>query len=135
MLRCSTLPLLLSAAIASASANADQVTDQIAAGLRASEARVAMQALQFAVAEIEAQPRRKMMSSPMLIQVNPGSSPFVHRSYRGIIEQNEGGITKLSLMVGARILVQIEGEGGADRQTPDAYLQGLDLPNFEALLG
>jgi hypothetical protein len=204
MLRHSTLPLLLSAAIgitASAGANADQVTDQIAAGLRAyeaGEARVAMQALQFAAAEIETQLRQRqllllpeplpgwsaedavsesgglaamiagtnlsrgyrndttgasvrititadspllammgmMMASPMLMQANPGSSPFLHGSYRGMIEQNEDGTTKLSLMVGTRILVQIEGEGGADRQALEAYLQALDLPNLEkALLG
>jgi hypothetical protein len=53
-----------------------------------------------------------------------------------MIEQNEDGTTKLSLMVGTRILVQIEGEGGADRQALEAYLQALDLPNLEkALLG
>jgi hypothetical protein len=200
MLHRSMLPLILTAAIG-ASANADQITDQIDAGRRAyeaGEARVAMQALQFAIAEIETQLRQQqlqllpeplpgwsaedavsesaglaamiagtnlsrsyrndttgasvqitvtadspllammgmMMSSPMLMQANPGSSPFLHGSYRGMIEQNEDGTTKLSLMVGTRILVQIEGEGGADRQALEAYLQALDLPNLEkALLG
>jgi hypothetical protein len=200
MLHRSILPLILTAAIG-ASANADQITDQIDAGRRAyeaGEARVAMQALQFAIAEIETQLRQQqlqllpeplpgwsaedavsesaglaamiagtnlsrsyrndttgasvqvtvtadspllammgmMMSSPMLMQANPGSSPFLHGSYRGMIEQNEDGTTKLSLMVGTRILVQIEGKGGADRETLNAYLQAMDLPKLEkALLG
>jgi hypothetical protein len=200
MLHRSMLPLILTAAIG-ASANADQITDQIDAGRRAyeaGEARVAMQALQFAIAEIETQLRQQqlqllpeplpgwsaedavsesaglaamiagtnlsrsyrndttgasvqvtvtadspllammgmMLSSPMLIQANPGSSPFLHGSYRGMIEQDEDGTTQLSLMVGTRILVQIEGKGGADRETLEAYLQAMDLPRLEkALLG
>jgi hypothetical protein len=200
MLHRSMLPLILTAAIG-ASADADQITDQIDAGRRAyeaGEARVAMQALQFAIAEIETQLRQQqlqllpeplpgwsaedavsesaglaamiagtnlsrsyrndttgasvqvtvtadspllammgmMLSSPMLIQANPGSSPFLHGSYRGMIEQDEDGTTQLSLMVGTRILVQIEGKGGADRETLEAYLQAMDLPKLEkALLG
>jgi hypothetical protein len=200
MLHRSMLPLILTAAIG-ASANADQITDQIDAGRRAyeaGEARVAMQALQFAIAEIETQLRQQqlqllpeplpgwsaedavsesaglaamiagtnlsrsyrndttgaslqvtitadspllammgmMLSSPMLMQANPGSSPFLHGSYRGTIEQDEDGTTQLSLMVGTRILVQIKGEGGADRETLEAYLQAMDLPKLEkALLG
>lgn len=204
MIRRSTLSLILIASVstvASTGSLADQITDQIDAGRRsyeAGDARVAIQALQFAVAEIEAQLRQRqllllpeplpgwsaddavsesgglaamiagtnlsrsyrndstgagvqisiiadspllsmmgmMMSSPMMMQATPGSSPYLHEGYRGMMEQNQDGTIKVSLMVGSRILVQIEGDGSANRETLEAFLTRMDLSNLEkALLG
>ncbi|MGD8207188.1 MAG: hypothetical protein PVH47_03830 [Thiohalocapsa sp.] len=182
-------------------AEADPITDQIDAGRRAyeaGEARVAIQALQFAVAEIEAQLREQqlkllpeplpgwtaegaaskseglaamiagtslsrsyietdtgaeltititadspllammgmMMTTPMLMQAQPGSSPYSYDSFRGMLETDDAGSAKITLMVGTRILLQLEGTDGADRDDLEAYLDAMDLANLErALLG
>jgi hypothetical protein len=198
MRRIQSLALLLTLATA---AEADQVTEQIDAGLRAYEAgdaRVAIQALQFAVAEIETQLSQKqlellpqplpgwsaedavaetgglaamiagtnlsrsyrndesgagiqmsitadspllsmmgmMMSAPMLMQAQPGSSPYTHAGFRGMMEKDDDGNLKITLMVGTRILLQMQGSGGATREDLEAYLDAMDLSNLEkALLG
>lgn len=198
MRRIQSLALLLTLATA---AQADQVTEQIDAGLRAYEAgdsRVAIQALQFAVAEIETQLSQKqlellpqplpgwsaedavtetgglaamiagtnlsrpyrndesgagiqisitadspllsmmgmMMSAPMLMQAQPGSSPYTHAGFRGMMEKADDGNLKITLMVGTRILLQMQGSGGATREALEAYLDAMDLSNLEkALLG
>jgi len=198
MRRIQSLALLLTLATG---AEADQVTEQIDAGLRAYEAgdaRVAIQALQFAVAEIETQLSQKqlellpqplagwsaedavaetaglatliagtnlsrsyrndesgagiqmsitadspllsmmgmMMSTPMLMQAQPGSSPYTHAGFRGMMEKDHDGNLKITLMVGTRILLQMQGSGGATREALEAYLDATDLTNLEkALLG
>lgn len=193
-----TLLLTLTAAT---TAVADQVTDQIDAGRRAYEAgdaRVAIQALQFAVAEIEMQLSKKqlellpeplpgwsaedavaetgglaamiagtnlsrayrndesdagiqisvtadspllsmmgmMMSAPMLMQAQPGSSPYTRGGFRGMMEKDDDGNIKITLMVGTRVLIQMQGSGGASREDLEAYLDAMDIANLEkALLG
>ncbi len=187
--------------IASAAAAADPVTDQMDAARRAYESgerRVAIQALQFAVTQIEEQitaeqlkvlpdplpgwsaeaptaqagglaamiagtnltrayrkddsdaqvrisvtadsPLMSMMSilmsTPMLMQADPGSSAYSYSGFRGLLQNDEAGNTKISLMIGTRIMLQIEGSNGADRAALEAYLGAMDLNALEqALLG
>jgi hypothetical protein len=202
MQRFIALPLLALTLAAAAPLQADPITDQIDAARRAYEAgdaRVAIQALQFAVSQIEQQLTQQqlqllpeplpgwtadtaaaessgltamiagtqltrsyqktdtdqtvkitvtadspllsmmsmMMSAPILMQANPNSSPYTFGGFRGILEQDaNAGTAKITLMVGTRILVQIDGAGGVDRQTLEAYLQAMNLQNLEkALLG
>lgn len=187
--------------IASAAAAADPVTDQMDAARRAYESgerRVAIQALQFAVTQIEEQitaeqlkvlpdplpgwsaeaptaqagglaamiagtnltrayrkddsdaqvrisvtadsPLMSMMnilmSTPMLMQADPGSNAYSYSGFRGLLQNDEAGNTKISLMIGTRIMLQIEGSNGADRAALEAYLGAMDLNALEqALLG
>ncbi len=192
--------VLLAFSVASPSA-ADPVTDQIEAALRSyrdGESRIAIQALQFAAAQIEEQlaeqravllpeplpgwsadPARSnaggwiglltgtnvsrgyrndsqdaeisitvtadspllammslLMSSPMLIQAEPNTKPFSYGAYRGLTKQESNGSIQISLMLGTRILLQIQGTAGATLGMLQAYLDAIDLKTLEkALLG
>jgi len=195
-----TTGLLLLLATAAPSV-ADPVTDQIDAALRAyrdGEPRVAIQALQFAAAQIEEQlaeqrasllpeplegwsaetadstsggliglltgtsisrdyrqdagsarvgitvtadsPLLTMMSmlmaSPMLMQAEPGTKPYSFGAYRGMLQRDDAGDLQLSLMLGTRILLQIDGSGAATQDMLEAYLKAMDLKALEkALIG
>ena len=77
-----------------------------------------------------------MMSTPMLMQAQPGSSAYTRSGFRGMLEKDENGDVKITLMVGTRILLQAQGSGGASREELEAYLDAMDLGNLEkALLG
>lgn len=77
-----------------------------------------------------------MMSTPMLMQVDPRNSPYSYGSFRGVMETGEEGNVKVTLMIGTRILLQVEGGDGADRQMLEAYLEAMNLRDLEkALLG
>jgi hypothetical protein len=77
-----------------------------------------------------------MMSTPMLMQAAPSNTPYTYGSFRGILEQQGTDTTKITLMVGTRILVQVDGSGAADRATLEAYLEAMNLQDLEkALLG
>ena len=79
-----------------------------------------------------------MIGSPMMMQAAGGNTrPFSFEGHRGTIEQDpDAGTTKVALMVGTRILIQLEGSQGADRQVLEAYLKAMDLKALEkALLG
>jgi hypothetical protein len=79
-----------------------------------------------------------MLGSPMMMQAAGGNTrPFSFEGHRGTIEQDpDAGTVKVALMIGTRILLQIEGSLGADRQTLEAYLKAMDLKALEkALLG
>jgi hypothetical protein len=173
---------------------ADAITDQIDAAKRAYDAgdeQVAIQALEFAVRQIQDKLRSEQLSllpaplpgwsaeepatdaggiaamftgtnltrgyrkddgtatitvsitadSPVLsmlstlMQANPASTPYTRGSYRGVLEEHAEGTSRILLMVGTRIQVQVEGNG-VDRQTLEAYLDAVDLDALErALLG
>ena len=77
-----------------------------------------------------------MMTTPMLMQATPSNTPYTYGAFRGILEQQGAEATKITLMVGTRILVQVDGNGQTDRQTLEAYLEAMNLQNLEkALLG
>lgn len=79
-----------------------------------------------------------MIGSPMMMQAAGGNTrPFGFQGHRGTIEQDpDGGSIKIALMVGTRILIQLDGSGGATRQDLEAYLGAMDLKALEkALLG
>lgn len=200
------LPLLLPAGFfLSFAAAADPITDQIDAARKAyerGEPKVAIQALQFAVAQIEEQLssarlallpapldgwsaeeasgssgglvglvtgttisrtyREKasgaqvsirvsadspllammnmMMSSPMFFQVEPGTKPYTHDGHRGVLQLGDTGShqgsIELSLMIGTRLLLQLEGTKGATQDMLESYLERIDLKALEkALIG
>ncbi|MGB5734731.1 MAG: hypothetical protein WBM40_09830 [Thiohalocapsa sp.] len=77
-----------------------------------------------------------MMSTPMLMQAQPGSSPYTRAGFRGMLEKDDADNVKITLMVGTRILLQMQGSDGASRAELEAYLDAMDLGNLEkALLG
>jgi hypothetical protein len=188
-LSCVLFSILLNVAPASA----DPVTDQIDAAKRAYEAgdeRVAIQALEFAVAQIRDKLKSAQLEllpeplpgwtadapvsdaggitamftgtnlmrsyrrddgatvtitvtadSPLmsmlttLMQANPSATPYTRGGYRGVLELHQDGTSRILLLVGTRIQVQMEGSG-VDQQTLEAYLDAVKLDRLEqALLG
>lgn len=180
-------------ALAAAPAHADEITDQIDAAERAyvaGDAQVAIQALEFAIAQIKEQLRARQLAllpaplpgwsaddpvsdaggiaamftgttltrtyrndagasvtigitadSPLLsmlttlMQASPSATPYTHAGYRGVLELHPDGTSRLLLLVGTRIQVQVEGNG-VERQTLEAYLRAVPLEQLEdALLG
>ncbi|WP_295541117.1 hypothetical protein [uncultured Thiohalocapsa sp.] len=180
-------------ALAAAPVHADAITDQIDAAERAyvaGDEQVAIQALEFAIAQIKEQLRARQLAllpaplpgwsaddpvsdaggiaamftgttltrtyrndagasvtigitadSPLLsmlttlMQASPGATPYTHAGYRGVLELHQDGTSRLLLLVGTRIQVQVEGSG-VERQTLEAYLRAVPLAQLEeALLG
>jgi hypothetical protein len=174
-------------------AHADDVTDQIDAAKRAystGDEQVAIQALEFAIAQIKEQLQAEQLAllpeplpgwsaddpvsdaggiaamftgtnlvrtyrrddgasvtvsitadSPLLsmlttlMQASPSATPYTHAGYRGVLEMHQDGTSRLLLLVGTRIQVQVEGSG-VERQTLEAYLDAVKLDQLEeALLG
>jgi hypothetical protein len=177
---------------AAAPLSADPITDQIDAAKRSYEAgdeRVAIQALEFAAAQIRDKLKKQQLDllpapppgwtadepatdaggiaamftgttltrtyhredgasvnititadSPLLsilttlMQANPSATPYTRGGYRGVLEETEGS-TRILLLIGSRIQVQLTGSG-VDQQTLEAYLDAIQLDRLEdALLG
>jgi hypothetical protein len=72
-----------------------------------------------------------IMQMPLLTQAGEGLGAYVHEGYRGLLEPSPGGTTKLSLIIGNQILLQLDGRGGADADTLEAYLEATDLEALE----
>jgi len=77
-----------------------------------------------------------MIGSPMMMRAaGTNTRPFNFEGHRGTIEQDpDAGTTKIALMVGTRILVQLDGSQGADQQSLEAYLKAMDLKALEKVL-
>ena len=188
-----SLPILTLCMLgAAAPLSADPITDQIDAAKRSYEAgdeRVAIQALEFAAAQIRDKLKKQQLDllpaplpgwtadepatdaggiaamftgttltrtyhredgasvnititadSPLLsilttlMQANPSATPYTRGGYRGVLEETEGS-TRILLLIGSRIQVQLTGSG-VDQQTLEAYLDAIQLDRLEdALLG
>jgi hypothetical protein len=187
------LTTLLSGLLAAAPVLSDPITDQIDAAKRAyegGEERVAIQALEFAAAQIKDKLKAAQLNllpeplpgwtaddpvsdaggitamftgtnltrtyrkddgatvsisitadSPLLsmlttlMQANPSATPYTRGGYRGVLELHDDGTSRVLLMVGTRVQVQLEGSG-VDKQTLEAYLDAVKLDQLErALLG
>ncbi len=172
---------------------ADPITDQIDAAKRAYEVgdeRVAIQALEFAAAQIRDKLKKQQLDllpaplagwtadepstdaggiaamltgtnltrtyrredgasitigitadSPLLsmlttlMQADPSATPYTRGGYRGAFEAHRDGSSRILLLIGTRIQVQLEARG-VDRQTLEAYLDAIKLDRLEdALLG
>lgn len=75
-----------------------------------------------------------LMSSPLLMQTEAGTRPYTFGTHRGLLRREPGGDTRLSLMLGNRILLQIEGSSGTTQDMLEAYLNGMDLRALEKAL-
>lgn len=72
-----------------------------------------------------------LMQTPLFMQGADGLGAYVHQGYRGLLEPQENGATKLSLVIGSSLLLQLEGRQGADAETLEAYLSLMDLKALE----
>ena len=72
-----------------------------------------------------------LVQTPLFMQGADGLGAYVHDGYRGLLEPQENGATKLSLIIGNSILLQLEGRQGADAETLEAYLNAMDLKALE----
>jgi hypothetical protein len=76
-----------------------------------------------------------IMQTPLFMQGADGLGAYVNQGYRGLLEPQQDGITKLSMVLGSSILLQLEGRGGADAETLEAYLNAMDLKALEQAFG
>ncbi len=72
-----------------------------------------------------------LMQTPLFTQGADGLGAYEHKGYRGLLEPQENGATKLSLIIGNSILLQLEGRQGADAEILEAYLNAMDLKSLE----
>jgi hypothetical protein len=76
-----------------------------------------------------------MLTNPTLISSEPGTRPYRHQQYRGVIKQDQANrTTEVSLIVANRILVKVTGENLADTKPVEAYLSALDFKKLEAAM-
>jgi len=71
-----------------------------------------------------------LMQTPLFMQGAGGLGAYVHQGYRGLLEPQENGAIKLSLVIGNSLLLQFEGQG-IDSDTLEAYLNAMDLKALE----
>ncbi|MBK1617280.1 hypothetical protein CKO42_02195 [Lamprobacter modestohalophilus] len=72
-----------------------------------------------------------LMQTPFFTQGAEGLGAYVHQGYRGLLEPQENGSAKLSLVIGNSILLQLEGSQGTDAEILEAYLSAMDLKALE----
>lgn len=76
------------------------------------------------------------LSSPFMMQADPGTKPFSLQGQRGMIKkEKDGSETEITLMVGNRILVQGQGNARAGEAAIQQYLQALDLAAVQKAFG
>jgi hypothetical protein len=73
-----------------------------------------------------------IMQMPLFTQGGDGLGAYVHRGYRGLLEPQEDGSAKLSLIIGNSVLLQLDGSRGADADTLEAYLTATDLESLKS---
>jgi len=73
-----------------------------------------------------------IMQMPLFMQGGEGLGAYVHKGYRGLLEPQQDGSAKLSLIIGSSVLLQLEGTRGADAETLEAYLEAVDLGALES---
>ncbi|NKN32075.1 hypothetical protein [Marichromatium bheemlicum] len=76
------------------------------------------------------------LSMPMMMQGNPDLKPYALAGHRGMVEHAaDSEDYEITLMVGARLVIQAQGSGLDDKGALEAYLERLDLDAIEAALG
>lgn len=76
------------------------------------------------------------LSSPFMLQADPGTKPYSLKGQRGLLKHNPDSTEyEASLMVGNRILVQGKGTGLADEMAVQQYLEALDLEAIQKAFG
>jgi hypothetical protein len=76
------------------------------------------------------------MSSPFMMQADPGTKPYSLKGQRGLLKHSPDSTEyEASLMVGNRILVQGKGTGLTDDKAVQAYLEALDLEAIQKAFG
>jgi len=74
-----------------------------------------------------------MLSNPMLMQMDPSSKMYRYQGNRGVIKHDAGsGSYEISLLLKNNILLQLSGEGLADKGPLVEYLKAFDLKAVEA---
>jgi hypothetical protein len=76
-----------------------------------------------------------LMQMPLLTQGGAGAGGYLHEGYRGLIEHQQDGSAKVSLLVGNDLLLQLDGSAGADQEMLEAYLENIDLERLEQAFG
>jgi hypothetical protein len=76
------------------------------------------------------------LSSPFMMQADPGTKPYSLKGQRGILKHSpDSNDYEASLMVGNRILVQGKGSGLTDEKAVQQYLEALDLDAIQKAFG
>jgi hypothetical protein len=77
-----------------------------------------------------------MLSSPMMMQTNPGTRIYNHAGQRGMIQhEKDSGSWEISLLVANKILVKVDGSGLQDKEGVESYLKAIDLDAVRKAFG
>jgi hypothetical protein len=77
-----------------------------------------------------------MLSNPMVIGSQPGTKLYRHGRHRGTLKHEpEENSWEISLMVGSRLLVQVEGKGMKSQEPVETYLKTIDMAAVEKAFG
>jgi hypothetical protein len=69
-----------------------------------------------------------MLSNPMMMQTNPGTRVYTHGGQRGMMQhEKDSDKWEISLLVGGKILVKVDGSGLQDKAPVEAYLEAIDF--------
>lgn len=68
------------------------------------------------------------LSSPFMIQADPGSKPYTFKGQRGLSKHApDSDEYEVSLMIGNRILIQAKGRGLPDGTAVQQYIESMDV--------
>ncbi|MCG6860159.1 MAG: hypothetical protein LJE70_02560, partial [Chromatiaceae bacterium] len=77
-----------------------------------------------------------MLSNPMMMQTNPDTKIYTYAGQRGTIKhEKDSGEWEVSLLVGNKVLVKIDGSGSQDKESVEAYLKAIDLDAVQKAFG
>lgn len=76
------------------------------------------------------------LSSPFLMQADPGTKPYTLKGQRGITKNDpKSGESETSLIIGNRLLIQGKGSGLTDGAAVQQYMEALDLGAIQKAFG
>ncbi|WP_295383983.1 hypothetical protein [uncultured Thiodictyon sp.] len=76
------------------------------------------------------------LSSPFMMQADPGSKPYTFKGQRGITKHApDSDEYEVSLMIGNRLLIQAKGSGLQDAAAVQQYIEAMDVEAIQKGFG
>ena len=76
------------------------------------------------------------LSSPFMMQADPGTKPYTLKGQRGITKyDSKTGEYETSLIIGNRLLIQAKGHGLSDGNAVQQYMEALDVGAIQKAFG
>ena len=79
-----------------------------------------------------AQGMSMMLSNPMLMQMDPSTKPYRYKGRKGMIKHDAGSTSyEITLMLKSNTLLQVSGDGLADKAAALDYVKAIDIKAVE----